>query len=381
LVGDLPTGVGVKAAGTNVAVLGVGAGAREVEFPRTDHSGRFLAAPVTAASINSQLIHRQDVRPGTVNPYLAYLASLSTPESRRSMAGCLDRIAALATGQPVNAAHRAGQQFPWGQLRFSHTTAIRAMLTAQTRDGTPWSPAYCNKHLAALRKVLEYAWLLDQMTAEDYHRAAKIEGVKGIRLPAGRSVGPAELNVLLEACADGTPAGVRDTALIATLYSTGCRREEIATADREQYDPGRRALRIIGKGNREREVYLQAQAAVYLGWWLALGNLRRGPLFSPVSRWGEIGRRHMTSDAVGKVVTRRGALAGLPPVTAHDLRRSFIGDLLDAGVDLATVQQLVGHASSSTTAGYDRRPARTRQAAVDRLVLPQLDAAAAVTDE
>ncbi|SDG73919.1 YCII-related domain-containing protein [Sinosporangium album] len=62
------------------------------------------------------------------------------------------------------------------------------------------------------------------------------------------------------------------------------------------------------------------------------------------------------------------------PITArrtpHDFRRTFIGELLDAGVDLATAQVLVGHSSPATTARYDRRPERRRREAVDRLRLP-----------
>jgi len=69
-------------------------------------------------------------------------------------------------------------------------------------------------------------------------------------------------------------------------------------------------------------------------------------------------------------VDRRRREAGLPPTTTHDYRRTFIGDVIDAGGDLVQAQQLAGHKSPITTAQYDRRPARKRRAAVDRLHLP-----------
>jgi site-specific recombinase XerD len=286
------------------------------------------------------------------------------------MAGCLDRIATLfatRAGVPIPG-HPPGLGFPWGDLRYEHTAAIRALLLEQTTSqGKPWSPSYRNKHLTALRQVLKRAWLLGAMTAEDYHRAREIEGVRGGRLPVGRSVAAAErLTMINAALGDGTTIGLRDAALIATLYATGCRREEMATARRTAYDPGGRALRVIGKGDKEREVYLTEYAAGHLGAWLVEAG--RGEfLFRPVTRWGRVEDRAMTADAIGKAVGGRAEQAGVPHVSAHDLRRSFVGDLLDAGVDLATVQQLAGHASASTTARYDRRPARTRKAAVDRL--------------
>lgn len=363
---------------TNGVLAATSAGAREGTFPGVDHwepPPRALL-PAEIGTPDTSLSLDRPVPAGDQNPYSVYLATLSNDESKRAMAGCLDRTATLWTARAgLELPRPAGLRFPWHQLRYQHTAAVRALLLEQTTAaGRPWSPAYRNKHLTAVRMVLQHAWLLGHMSAEDYHRAAHIKEIKGVRLPPGRHVAPAELATLLRTClADGTLAGVRDAALIATLYSTGCRREEIATADRAQYDPGRRALRIIGKGDKEREVYLTEEAAVYLGQWLAQSGIKHGPLFSPIDKWGQVRRRHMTPDAVGKVVSRRGEQAGVPPVSAHDLRRTFISDLLDAGVDLATVQQLAGHALSSTTALYDRRPAGTRQAAVNQLRVPRIE--------
>lgn len=352
------SGPGVGAAGTELAVVwgAVVAHPRESEFPGIDHQPEIVP------------ISRPSGLPPSQNPYLVYLSSLSSSESRRSMAGCLDRIAELWAGLTGAVLEEpAGQHFAWERLRFSHAAAIRALLLEQTsKTGRPWTPAYRNKHLSALRQVMRNAWLLGHMTAEEYYRAREIRNVKGVRLPPGRHIAEPERQALLDACDDGTVAGIRDAAILATLYSTGCRREELATAERAHYDPGSRTLVIIGKGDKQREVYLTETAAARLGQWLTVAT-KDGALFSPIDQWGNIGAGHMSADAIGKIVTRRAEQAGVPDVTAHDFRRTFAGDLLDLGVDLATVQQLLGHASASTTAGYDRRPASVRRAAVDRL--------------
>jgi integrase len=269
--------------------------------------------------------------------------------------------------------------FPWAALRTEHTSMIRALIERQsTRDGSrPWSPAYRNKHLAALRGVLSAAWRLGLITTDEYQRARTVKDFPGSRLPAGRSIHVEEFAALLRVCAgDPTPAGRRDAALLALLYTTGARRAEIAALCREHYDPGTRGLRIVGKGDKQRREYLHPHAATLLGAWLALDDAPSGPLLKPVHKSGSIQDRHLSGSGIRQIVNKRRVQAGLPPLTPHDFRRTFIGELLDAGTDLPTVQELVGHASPATTARYDRRPERKRRTAVDRLPFPAPEAVA-----
>lgn len=313
-------------------------------------------------------------------PFLVYVASLESPRSRRAMSACLHRLAALfhtAAGREPGPA--PGEGFPWGGLRAEHTAGLRALIGHQTVDGpdeepAPWSPAYRNLHLSALRGVLRTAWRLGEMSTDDYERARAVRNFRGTRLPAGRSVHAAEFTALLRACAaDRSPAGARDAALLAVLYTTGARRAEVSGLRREDYDPGERSLRIVGKGDKQRLEYVHEGAAVLLGAWLAVDDRPSGPLFKPVHRSGAVQHRPMTDAAVRNAVVKRRRQAALPPMTPHDFRRTFIGDLLDQGVDLSTVQQLVGHASPATTARYDRRPERLRRGAVDKLPFPALE--------
>ncbi|MFC4061781.1 tyrosine-type recombinase/integrase [Planomonospora corallina] len=301
------------------------------------------------------------------DPYHVYLASLASAESRRAMRGCLDRLAALISGDEN--ASGAGQ--PWHLLRYEHTVRLRTLMTERG-----WSPAYVNKHLVALRRVLREAWRLGRMTAEEYQRASDLPALEHTRLPAGQHVPAEVVGAALAACeADDSPAGLRDAALLAVLYSTGCRRAEIAGLALADYDPAARSLRVRGKRDKERLVYLTAQAVGRLERWLALRGRADGALFCPIARSGSLrlrdgGPAAMTGQAVADILARRLAQAGAAPRTPHDFRRTFIGELLDAGVDLATAQALVGHASPATTARYDRRPERRRREAVDRIALP-----------
>jgi site-specific recombinase XerD len=310
--------------------------------------------------------------PRRANPYDVYLDSLSNEESRRSMRRCLDRIAEWLAEDlsadrdepfewPDGGDH--GRYLCWEKLRYEHTMRIRALTIAKGH-----SPAYANKHLAALRKTLRHAWKLGLMTAEEYQRAADIDGVDGSRLPPGRNVAGSEMAAMLRVCLeDDSPAGVRDAAILSFMQSTGGRRFETSSAQIDNYDPGTRTASIIGKRNKERELDIHEQAAVYLGRWLVMLGRREGPMFCPIDRWGNLRRGGLTPGAITAIVNKRRLQAGLPPLSPHDFRRTLIGDLLDDGVDLATVQQIVDHESPATTAKYDRRPRRTRKAAIERL--------------
>lgn len=304
------------------------------------------------------------------NPYDVYLNSFRNTESRRAMAGCLDRIALGIVGHHEgDLPSPLGRHFPWGELRYEHTMRIRAeLLHARNSDGEAAAPAYVNKHLSALRRVLKEAWRLKLMSTDDYMRAVDIPGDDGTRLPQGRNIAETEVDAMLNVCLeDEGPAGTRDAAIIAFLQSTGGRRAEAATARRENYDPGSRTLAIVGKRNKEREFDIHEQAAVYLGKWLSIRGRAPGPLFVPIDRWGNLKKTHLTPGAIAHIIDKRRNQAGLPHISPHDFRRTVIGDLLDEGVDLATVQQIVGHASPTTTARYDRRPRAARKAAVEKL--------------
>jgi site-specific recombinase XerD len=312
------------------------------------------------------------------DPYRVYLTSLDSPESRRTMRSCLDWIARICAMDET----ATGMGQPWWRLRYEDTVRIRTYLREKTDEHgvLAYSPASVNKHLVALRQVLRTCWRLGLMSAEDYQRAADLASVESTRLPTGRHIPDRTLAAALTACAaDSSAAGRRDAALLAVLYTTGARRAEIAGLALGDYDPAERSLKVRGKRNKERLVYVMPQAAALLDTWISVRGRAPGALFPPINKGGRVSRRitdgraylaHPTGQAIAGIVAKRLGQAGAPIHTPHDFRRTFIGELLDAGVDLATAQQLAGHSSPSTTARYDRRPERQRRDAVDRLRLP-----------
>jgi site-specific recombinase XerD len=317
-----------------------------------------LASPNTAAGAVGPFA--AEPLPPDPSPAGLYLLRLGSAHSRRTMGAALARIAALASDGQLDVL-----KFPWHQLRYRHTQLIRARFAAD------YSPAGANLRLAALRGVLKEAFRLGLMSAEDFHRAADLPSVRGSALPRGRALSAGEIRALFAACeADTSPAGPRDAAFLALLYAGGLRRSEVVTLDLGDYDAEEGQLRVKGKGRRERMVHVHGGAAQALAAWLDARGDAPGPFLCPVDRGGRVEIRRLTSQAVLLACRKRADEAGVDRFSPHDLRRSFIGDLLDAGVDISTVQRMAGHAQVTTTARYDRRPEAQKRKAAQKLHVP-----------
>jgi len=295
--------------------------------------------------------------PAHTSPAVAYLASLSSG-SRRTQGRALEVLAELVTGGGMDA-----RALPWHALTPAHTGALRERLAER------YAPATANRHLAALRGVLRAAWRLGLMDAEAYQRARDVQDVKGSRLPAGRSLSSGEVRALFAAC-DRSAGGARDAALLALLYGCGLRRAEAAGLELADFNAETGELVVRGKGNRERVAHLVNGARAALEAWLAIRGDAPGALLCPVGKAGRVTVRALTPQAVLLALRVRGQAAGVARFSPHDCRRSFVGDLLDAGADIATVQRLAGHASPTTTSRYDRRPEAVKRRAVELLHVP-----------
>lgn len=305
-------------------------------------------------------IETKPSQPIDQNPAAVYLARLA-PGSRRTMRTALDVMAGLLTNGQDKALSLA-----WADVRYQHAQAIRAKLAAN------YAPTTTNKMLAALRGVLREAYRLGLMSTDDYQRTVDLESVRGERLPRGRALSSGELRALFTDCAsDKTPAGARDAALLAVLYGAGLRRSEAAALDLCEYNAETGALIVsAGKGNKARIVYVAGGALRALSVWLKVRGMQDGAIFHPITKGGQIEPRRMSTQAILLVTRKRARRAGVPSFSPHDLRRSFISDLLDVGADISVVQKLSGHAQVTTTQRYDRRGEAAKRKAAAALHVP-----------
>ena len=321
-----------------------------------------MADSTDTDEINSVSLSLTAPVPLTEHPAAVYLASLGAG-SRRTMEQALNAIANIITANTCDAL-----TLDWAKLRYKHTAAVRVILMEK------YAPATANKMLSALRRVLKETVRLELMDANDFARAVDIPCIKSGRELKGRCLSEGsegEIDALMQVCfADPTPIGYRDAALIAILRGAGLRRGEVVNLNLSDFKAG--SLKILsGKGGKDRTVYLPDGAVTVVKDWLKVRGAEAGALFCHINKAGVVTLRQLSSQAVLLILEKRGKEAGVSEFSPHDFRRTFISDLLDSGVDIVTVQKLVGHATTDQTARYDRRGEETKRQAVQFLSIPK----------
>jgi len=295
--------------------------------------------------------------PLTNHPAAVYLKSLREG-SRPTMIQSLNEIACLLTNGECDL-----YTLNWAAIRYQHTSAIQAVLLER------YAPATAKKMLCAFRRVLKEATKLELMELSDYQKAIDLSSIRDTQKLRGRALTQEEITSLIKVCHDDISLlGVRDAALIGILRGAGLRRSEVVKLELKDFQRDTGALEILGgKGGKDRTVYLPSVAISLLDNWLILRGNTNGALLYPIRKGGMIEKRQMSSQAVLLIVQKRAHEAGVTSFSPHDFRRTFCSDLLDAGVDIVTVQKLAGHSSPVTTAKYDRRGEEVKRKAVQNL--------------
>ena len=196
------------------------------------------------------------------------------------------------------------------------------------------------------------------------HRTGRLSYDVGARLSVPKVARPLPVLLTAEQAVDvldaaaedaeaGDPVARRDRAVLEMLYATGIRVAELCGMDRDDLDEARRAVRVFGKGGKERTVPYGAPAQLAVSQWLSFGRPMLATAASgPALFLGVRGRRldpRVARRVVHDAVAREPQAPDLAP---HGLRHSAATHLLEGGADLRSVQELLGHASVATTQRY-----------------------------
>ena len=147
--------------------------------------------------------------------------------------------------------------------------------------------------------------------------------------------------------------GLRDKAILEVLFSTGLRVSELVNLDRNQVNLKQREFGVIGKGRRPRVVFLSVRAVDWLARYLENRKDDYPPLFIRYRGAGQ--DKRLTARSVQRIVQKYGRRCRLPmEITPHVLRHSYATDLLMAGADIRSVQEMLGHKNIATTQIYNQ---------------------------
>ncbi len=236
-------------------------------------------------------------------------------------------------------------------LAAATVRSLRSWLAKQQSLGR--SRSTLQRRAAAARMFC--GWALETGRS-DHDPAATLRTPKKARvLPP--TLGQTETDAVLRAPSPvddlPAPAALRDRALLELLYATGIRVAELCGLDLNDIDQGRRTVRVLGKGNKERVVPVGAPALRAVAGWLSQGR--------PQLAGGSSGAALFVGDRGGRIdqrVVRRivhramRSVPGAPDLGPHGLRHAMATHLLEGGADLRSVQEMLGHASLATTQIY-----------------------------
>jgi site-specific recombinase XerD len=276
----------------------------------------------------------------------------ASPHTLAAYLGDLWQFTACLWGEDASA------PFPWAE---ADRYAARKFLVRLQEQGA--KPSTANRKLSSLRAF--YGFLVREGGIATHPFTGLPAPRRGRDLP--EVLGRAEVERLLaapaawragepEADAYANYAEARDSAILETLYSAGLRLSELTSLRENQIDLRGGMARVLGKGRKERLCplggpavrALRAALAARSGFLAALGVVQAPPALF-LNRFG--GR--LTNRSIERMMKKYLLQCGLnPELSPHDLRHSFATHLLDAGADLRSVQELLGHASLSTTQIY-----------------------------
>lgn len=303
---------------------------------------QYTAKPTRKRAQNSILKPRRTPHPA----YQIYLSSLA-PAGRRGMA-CM-----LANACKTLKWTQAPEHYPWHQLGYQDLQIVRSSLLAQG-----YAISSINMALSGLRSIAKAAFNLESMDAEKLMRIQAVQPVKGSVLRKGRCLSKTDIKAVLKTFPQhpNPIKALRDKALFLLGCTAGLRCAELTALTVDCFDAVKGTIQVLhAKGRKQREIYLCPATIKAITQWLQHLKPAEGALFRHVNKAGHISHQPLSGNGLSSVLQQLQRDSNILPFTPHDLRRTFISQLLSNGEDINTVRQLAGHTSITTTVIYDYR--------------------------
>jgi len=300
------------------------------------------------------MIYAETIDPARVRRIveeILYDYDVTEKETSLALIGNMDHLIMLylATKKTEGLSDNTLVQYKQQLVRFSRQIVknaedvsandIRIYLAQRSKDVK-------NTTLATITDTIRgfFNWL----EAEDYIGKSPMRKVKSVKTEKRirQALTKEELEILRTGCKT-----IRQKALLELIYSTGCRLDEISNIKTNDIDWQRLQLKVIGKGNKERVVYINAAAQIHLKAYLKERSDEEPWLFVTERKpHGQLGRRSIEKE-IKKIMEQSGIKRNVYP---HLIRHTTATHLLNAGMEVTALQEILGHSSLDTTMIYGR---------------------------
>lgn len=241
----------------------------------------------------------------------------------------------------INLAMRTIDKFNrWVRVSFNDVTTNDIRLYIANREmNDHLSSATLDRERGAICRFFKWLFEEEYISRDPGRRVEKIKVEKRLK----KAFTPVEVELMRNACRKP-----KEKATFELLLSTGCRVTELTMLTMENYDQQRGTITVIGKGNKERVVFVNARAKVAIDNYLVIKPHSEGPILCGLHGVGTA----MTSNGIQKMVKEIGKRAGVTHVHPHKFRRTAVTLALKRGMSLNDVRRFLGHTDVDTTLQY-----------------------------
>jgi site-specific recombinase XerD len=290
-----------------------------------------------------------------INPAELYIQTLDSPISVKNVTYALNRISLIISGK------QCLFSFDWSSLTYQKITLLKSQYIKRELSANS-----INTYLALIKGVCREAWRVGLMSTDCYMLIKEVKRVKSVTLCSGRSLDYKEVKQLVVHYQKlNTAIGFRNAAIFALTYGTGLRVAELCNLTVDNYNG--ESLTITGKGNKQAVMPVPSFVRSILNRWLCFLDSSAHFIFVRVGRYNVIHNNNISPKSVRYICNVARDTLLIAHFSPHDLRRSFATNLIESGIDLFTVQNLMRHTSIDTTRRYDMRGGKAKKEAVELL--------------
>ncbi len=298
-----------------------------------------------------------NITKNTSNPATSYLLRLRSKQSQKTMRSCLSSVVKMFRAvDPFT--------FDWSVMDRDSVQWVLQQLILEKK-----TPNSINLILSAIKGVAEEARASRVIDSDTYQDIRSIRRIRGNRVGRGRSLSRSEIIAIYQYldCLN-TAASIRDAAIVSIMLGCGLRRAEVTLLDIEDINFDNHAVKIMGKGNKERTNFMPNDTLRRTRLWIeTVRGDHAGAVFTRIRKNEDVTCDRITTDGLRYIIEKLVKDSNSVSFTPHDCRRTYGTKLLELGEDLLTVREAMGHSSVATTQRYDKRGVTRLEAAARNL--------------